>query len=109
VKELIEYLSLRHDLQKIDHTKIRALYVHLDEARFFLPDGVRKFLEELHQACEEFLAILAEREILSTDDDVKWRSTAETASVKQAKLREIYSQLPRKFEEALAFKQFEQG
>jgi hypothetical protein len=38
-------------------------------------------------------------------DDAKWRSTAERAAAAQTRLREMYSQLPQRFEEALSFKQ----
>jgi hypothetical protein len=108
-KQLIEYLAFQHDLEKVDHTKIRAIYVNLDEGRFFLPDSVRKFLDELHQASEEFLTVLGERSVLSPDDDAKWRSTAEKAAAAQARLREMYSQLPQRFEDALAFRQIKRN
>jgi hypothetical protein len=104
-RQLIEYLALQHEIEKVDHTKIRSIYVTLDEGRFFLPDAVRKYLDELHHASEEFLTVLGERLNLSTEDDTKWNSTAEKAAAALAKLREMYSQLPHKFEEALAFRQ----
>jgi hypothetical protein len=55
-RQLLEYLAVHREFEKIDHTKIRSFYVTLDEGRFFLPDAVRKFLEELQNACEEYLA-----------------------------------------------------
>jgi hypothetical protein len=104
-KQLIEYLALQHDFEKVDHNKVRSFYVALDEGRFFLPATVRKYLDELHDTSEAFLTVLAERSNLNVDDDAKWRETAESAASIQAKLRDIYGKLPSKFEEALAFKQ----
>lgn len=108
-KQLVEYLTVQNEFEKIDHMKIRSLYVILDEARFFLPDSVRKFLAELHQTSEVFLEVLAHRSNLSTDDDEKWRETADKATACSAKLRDMYAQLPTVFEKALAFKEVERG
>jgi hypothetical protein len=59
-KQLIEYLSLQREYEQIDHEKVRSIYVSLDESRFFLPEGAREFLAELHRASEEFVAALAD-------------------------------------------------
>ncbi len=108
-RQLIDYLASQHEYEKVDHAKIRSFYVTLDEGRFFLPDGVRKALDKLHHTSEDFLTVLAERSNMNVDDQDKWRSTAERLSAIQASLREMYGNLPRTFEEALAFKQFRRG
>ena len=79
----------------------------LDEGRFFLPEGVRKFLDELHQTSNRLLKVLGERSNLSLDDQEAWSSTADKASALTVKLLEMYAQLPRTFEEALAFKEID--
>src|SRR5258707_13940275 len=104
-KQLVEYLALQHNFDKVDHAKVRSFYVALDEGRFFLPDNVRNFLNELHDVSEAFLTVLGERSNLDADDADIWSSTAEKAAALHAKLREMYAKLPLAFEEALAFKQ----
>ena len=104
-KQLVEYLALHRDFDKVDHSKVRSFYVTLDEGRFFLPDNVRKFLSELHDTSEAFLTVLGERSNLNPDDADRWRSTAEKAAAFLAKLTDMYAKLPLVFEEALAFKQ----
>jgi hypothetical protein len=104
-RQLIEYLVLQSEFSQVDHMKVKAFYVTLDEGRFFLPEGVRKALEELHRASEDFVGVLAERSNLSTDDNEAWCTTAEKAAATHGKLSEIFAKLPMVFEEALAFKQ----
>jgi hypothetical protein len=108
-KQLVECLALQHEFYKVDHVKIRSFYVTLDEGRFFLPAGIRNFLGELERTSEDFLKVLADRSNLNVDDQEAWQSTADKASGLNARLREIYAELPRAFEEALAFKQIERG
>jgi hypothetical protein len=108
-KQLIEYLVLQHEFEKVDHMKIKSFYVTLDEGRFFLPDAVRKFLDDLNHTSEAFLTVLGERSNLNADDEVTWKATAERLSNIQAKLREMYGKLPSVFEETLAFKQIKRG
>jgi len=108
-RHLIDYLAVQNDYEKVDYMKVRSFYVTLDEARFFLPDSVRKFLSELHQTSESFLKVLADRSKLSPDDDKAWRTTAVDAAANSAKLRDMYAKLPSIFEEALAFKQITRG
>jgi hypothetical protein len=100
-KQLVEYLALQNEFEKIDRTKIRTLYVILDEARFFLPDTVRNFLAELHQTSEAFLKVLADRSNLDADDQKKWSKTVDEAAALNGKLRDMYAKLPTVFEEAL--------
>ncbi len=51
-KSLIEHVSFVTELEKTDTTKIRALYVKLDEARFYFPPDIRAILDEIHKLCE---------------------------------------------------------
>jgi hypothetical protein len=104
-KQLVEYLVLQNDFNKVDHMKVRSFYVTLDEGRFFLPDNVRKVLNELQGVSEDFLKVLGDRSNLDADDVETWRSAGEKAAAFHAKLREAYGKLPLAFEEALAFKQ----
>lgn len=104
-KQLVEYLAVLNEFEKVDHAKVRSFYVSLDEGRFFLPDSVRKVLDELHQTSEQFLTVLADRSNLNVDDEKTWHLTAEKAATLNKKLRDIYAKLPSTFEEALAFKQ----
>jgi hypothetical protein len=60
VKELIEYTQSIHDYEKIDSMRVRALYVKLDEARFFFDSKVIVFINEVRQrknglACSEIV------------------------------------------------------
>ena len=105
-KQLIEHLAAQTELEKVDHGKVRSLFVTLDEGRFFLPEGVRKFLDELHQTSNRLLKVLGERSNLSLDDQEAWSSTADKASALTVKLLEICSAY-RTFEEALAFKEID--
>jgi hypothetical protein len=106
-KQLIEHLTQKSDFKALDHMKIRALYVTLDEGRFFLPQTLREFLSHLQQASEEFIKVLADRANLSTDDAKAWSATADEAAALNAKLRGIYKGLPTRFEEVLSFKAIE--
>jgi hypothetical protein len=108
-KQLIEYLAVQHKFDEVDRAKVKSLYVTLDEGRFFLPLGVRDFLVKLSQTSEAFLQVLADRSNLNVDDQEAWRSTADEAAALNARLREMYADLPRAFEEALAFKHIERG
>jgi hypothetical protein len=71
---------------------------------FFCPSE-----SELNQTSEAFLQVLADRSNLNVDDQEAWRSTADKAAALNARLREMYADLPRAFDEALAFKQIWQG
>ena len=104
-KRLIAHVMLVSDLEHSDPTKIRELYVTLDEARFYFPPAIIQLLTNLHAICERFFAHLAQREQISTDDTALWNAMADTLSADQSELRAIYASLPEKFETALAFKQ----
>ncbi len=104
-KALIEYISFIHDLEKSDATKIRNLYVKLDEARFYYPPDICKYLNDLHDRCELFFSHLAERDRVNIDDREEWSRLADVLSADQSALRAIYASLPMTFESSLAFKQ----
>ena len=104
-KALLEYLSFIHDLEKSDSTKIRNLYVKIDEARFYYPTDICKYLNDLHDRCELFFSHLAERDRININNREEWSRLAEVLSADQSALRAIYASLPVKFESSLAFKQ----
>jgi hypothetical protein len=104
-KELIEHVSLVSDIQKSAPTKIRALYIKLDEARFYFPPDICTFLNDLHSRCELFFSHLALRDQINMDDAEQWSKSADLLASDQAALREIYGSLPSTFAKSLAFKQ----
>ena len=104
-KALIEHVSFVSDIQKCDPTKVRTLYIKLDEARFYFPRDICTFLDDLHAKCELFFSHLAMREQFNIDDSEQWSKTADLLAADQSALREIYASLPRTFEQSLAFKQ----
>jgi hypothetical protein len=104
-KELLEYVPFITDLQKSDTTKIRSLYVKIDEARFYFPPEICAVLSDIHDRCELFFLHLTMRDQTSIDDHAQWTQIAETLAADQSMLRAIYAALPETFEPALAFKQ----
>jgi len=104
-KELLEYIPFIHDLEKSDASKIRSLYIKLDEARFYFPPDIRSFLNEIHARCEAFFDDLAKRDRLNIDDHEKWSEMAAILAAHQSTLRAIYASLPQKFESSLAFEE----
>jgi hypothetical protein len=104
-KALIEYVALVHDLEKSDSSKIRNLYVKIDEARFFYPTDICKFLNDLHDRCELLFSHLAERDRVNIDNREEWARIADALGEDQSKLKAIYAILPMRFESSLAFKQ----
>jgi len=104
-KALLEYVPFITDIDKSDASKIRSLYVKIDEARFYFPSDIRTVLDEIHDRCELFFTHLAERDTIIIDDREKWSCLAKILSEDQAALRTAYASLPRTFEKTLAFKQ----
>lgn len=101
-KSLIELVVSANDFDKIDHMKVRDLYVKIDESRFFFLPSLQQYLEALHKLTEDFLTLGAQRKTL-LNDEAKWSLSADELARYSAQLREIYAELPRKFESALAF------
>jgi len=104
-KELLEYVPFVQDVPKSDASKIRALYVRLDEARFYFPPAICAVLDDTHRRCETFFDHLAKREQISIDDSKAWSTMADLLAADQARLRDIYAHLPQIFEPALKFEQ----
>ncbi len=104
-KSLIECL-LNYDI--IDHMKIRELYVKLDESRFYFSKYIREFIDKIHELSETYIEDLGQRSNPEIDRN-KWSAEAEKIANDRAKLREMYSQLPRPFERALAFTELTAG
>jgi hypothetical protein len=103
-KELLEYVPFVTETVKIDATKVRNLYVKLDEARFYFPPALRTYLASVHSICETFFITLARRENTNIDDP-QWARLGEELAKIQAELRRIYADLPAAFEHSLSFKQ----
>jgi len=104
-KKLLEYMQFIHDIEKSDASKIRSLYVKMDEARFYFPSDICAVLKEINKRCELFFEHLAERDRINIDDREEWSRLAEILANDQAALRKIYASLPQTFEATLAFKQ----
>jgi hypothetical protein len=104
-KALIEYVSLVHNLEQIDATKIRNIYVQLDEARFYYPEIICKYLNDLHDQCEIFFSHLSERDRTNLDNHEEWSRLADALARDQSELRDIYVSLPSTFESSLRFTQ----
>lgn len=103
-KALIEYVTLVSGPLQSDTTKIRNFYIRLDEARFYFPPGIRAVLDEIHDRCEFVFTLLSKRDP-DVDDPEEWSRSADALAVQQKALRAIYDNLPKTFEEALAFRQ----
>jgi len=86
--------------------EIRDFYVTLDEARFFFDPDVCRLLETLHDNAEAFLTDLSAD--VNVDDPKAWSARAERLAKKQAVLRQMYADLPKRFENALGFAQLTQ-
>jgi hypothetical protein len=104
-KDLLEHISLVTDVTKSDASRIRSLYIKIDEARFYFPKAITGYLIYIHRECEAFLQHLAERDQINVDDAEKWSRMAELLSQHQAELRQAYATLPEMFESSLAFRQ----
>ena len=104
-RDLLEYVPFVTDIAKSDATKIRSLYITLDEARFFFPPDICRHLDAIHERCEAFFTHLAERDRISIDDNEKWAELADTLAKDQAALRAYFAELPKTFATSLAFDQ----
>jgi hypothetical protein len=105
VKKLLEYVPFIDDIAKTDTSKIRSLYVKMDEARFYFPSDICAVLNEIHKRCELFFEHLAERDRINIDDRDEWSRLADILGDDQAALQKIYGSLPQIFETTFAFKQ----
>jgi hypothetical protein len=105
-KALLEYMPYIHESGKQDASKIRSLYVKIDEARFYFPPDICAVLNEIHNGCERFFAHLAKRDTtVDIGDRVEWSRLADILANDQKALRTAYASLPQTFEKTLAFKQ----
>lgn len=105
VKELIEYTQTIHDFEKIDATHVRALYVKLDESRFFFDQKIVAFVNQVHDVTEERFGFLGERWQIDTDDEPRWSQLVDKLTGCDISLRELYAEAPAVFETALRFEQ----
>jgi hypothetical protein len=104
-KEILEYVPFIDEIQKSDSARIRALYVKLDEARFYFPPAICSVLSDIKGRCELFFLHLSMRANTNIDNTEHWSKLAEMLASDQSMMRAIYASLPSTFESALAFKQ----
>jgi hypothetical protein len=104
-KTLLEHVALVNDIKKSDPSKVRTLYIKLDEARFYFPPEIQASLAQIHDGCERFLRHLGERENVDIDNEALWRSSAEILAADMSHIRMLYEKLPATFEKSLAFTQ----
>jgi hypothetical protein len=104
-KALLEYVPFVTEIEKCDTNRIRSLYVKLDEARFYFPQDICAFLDDIHARCELFFSHLSMRDQVSIDDAEEWGKTGELLASDQSMLKAIYASLPTTFSKSLAFKQ----
>jgi hypothetical protein len=107
-KSLIECALATHDYDRIDHMKIIKLYAKLDESRFYFSKYIREFIDNIHELSETYIENLGQRTNPEIDR-TRWSVEAEKIASDKKQLREMYSQLPRTFEPALAFTQLTAG
>jgi hypothetical protein len=111
-KQLLEYMPFITELAKSDTTKVRSLYVKMDEARFYFPPGICSLLNTIHDRCELFFEHLAIRDRININADdyhEHWSRMADTLAADQSVLRSIYASLPSTFEKSLAFEQLKRS
>lgn len=105
-KILLEKVIHVRSLDKSDPAEIRALYIKIDESRFFFPPDIQFHLGYIHDTCEKLLRLVGEREALvKPDDHEKWALAADEIGSVSFELHNIYGELPKKFERSLAFDQ----
>jgi hypothetical protein len=100
LKELIEYCQSAHDYEKIDRMRVRALYVKLEEGRFFFDPRVISFIIDVQRVGEERFGFLEARWQVDASDDF-----VEQIMGCDISLREAYAEAPEIFESALRFDQ----
>jgi hypothetical protein len=105
VKDLVEYTQTIHDYEKIDSTRVRALYVKLDEARFFFDTKVISFIREVSQTAERRFTLLGDRWQAYEQDEDQHAQLADQLAGTDIALRELYAEAPGIFERALRFEQ----
>jgi hypothetical protein len=112
-KELIAYAFAHSDFKKLDSTKVRALRVTIDEARFFFDRDIRSFLKEIDDAAEALFLGLADRETIgprrdrdepSADED--WAACLARIGDASKKLSQLHEQLPSRFERVMRLQRF---
>jgi hypothetical protein len=104
-KEILEYVPFIDENQKSDSARVRALYVKLDEARFYFPPAICSVLSDIQNRCELFFLHLSMRANTNIDNTEYWTKLAEMLARDQSMIQATYASLPSTFESALAFKQ----
>jgi hypothetical protein len=105
VKELNEYTQTIHEYEKIDSARVRALYVKLDEARFFFDPTVTEFITEVRQTAEKRFSLLGDLWQCYQQDEDQREQQVQLLTGTDVALRELYAEAPAVFEPALRFEQ----
>jgi hypothetical protein len=92
-KELCELILRKGDVENAEFDRMYALFVALDEARFYFDPSIRKVLEDLILFARHYYhRHVPDVRIVLANDALAW-----------AKLDRIYRALPEQFERALGF------
>jgi hypothetical protein len=105
LKELIGYAQTTHDYEKIEHMRVRELYVKLDEARFFFDKAVIEFIGEVRRTTEKRFELLSVRWGCYEMDDDQLAEVADQLTDTDVSLRKLYAEAPTVFETAPRFEQ----
>jgi hypothetical protein len=104
-KELIEYVSAHHELDKVDSNHVRSLYVKLDEARFFFDKETIKFMQEIVATAEKRFELMRQRDLADIDNEDIWSKLVDGLTGCDISMRKMYAQAPEVFEGSLRFDQ----
>jgi hypothetical protein len=102
-KELITMVANATNIDRMDSSKIRSLYVTLDEGRFYFDHKLRSKLDDIAKLCEEYFMGLAKSDEAARSDRVLPPAQAERMVEITSTLRQIYADLPKTFEPTLKF------
>jgi hypothetical protein len=88
-----------------DSSKIRSLYIKLDEERFYFTKDDCVAFDKIRTRCETFLDNLDEMERCNVSDHGKLTKVTDTLNASRSALKATYDSHPQIFETALKFKQ----
>jgi hypothetical protein len=103
-KELITVALNTTNIDRMDSSKIRGLYVTLDEGRFYFDATLRSTLGHVTTLCEEYFRGVYKSYDASKSGDVLGLADAERMAAITKELLEIYAEFPPSFEPALKFR-----
>lgn len=76
-KDLIQYVSIHRELDKVDSNHVRSLYVKLDEARFFFDKETIKFMQEIVATAKRRFELKRQRDLADIDNEDVWSKLAD--------------------------------